>query len=251
MAQKFLLQALERLDPTQFSRVRAAVACALGKFQQPQREEMAHQSAQALQKVLEAGDISYRVEFAAAEALGKTRTEGSVDLLTKLIARPNWNNYVQRGIFSGLGSTGEDRVVDIMAGYLLNTSNHPTLRRGAAVGLGQVGRQRHLYSQEARERAVTTLCVAVEHDSWGPVRSAAAQALMELHEKRAIEILERRAVQELDSGVQRSMRVAAHALRTSDEKQEQMKQLRKDLDELREENRKLKEQLNELEARIK
>jgi aminopeptidase N len=251
MAQKFLLQALERLDPTQFSRVRATVASALGKFQQPQREEMAHQSAQALQKVLEAGDISYRVEFAAAEALGKTRTEGSVDLLTKLIARPSWNNYVQRGIFNGLGSTGEDRVIDIMAGYLLDTTNHPTLRRGAAVGLGQVGQQRHLYSQEARERAVTALCVAVEHDSWGPVRSAAAQALMALHEKRAIEILERRAVQELDSGVQRSMRVAAHALRTTDEKQEQMKQLRKDLDELREENRKLKEQLSGLEARIK
>jgi aminopeptidase N len=251
LAQGFLLQALETLDPTQFSRVRAVVATALGTFQHPQREEMARQSAQALQKVLEAGDISYRVEYAASEALGKTRTEGSVDLLTKLIERPSWNNYVQRGIFSGLGATGEDRVVDSMAGYLLNTSNHPTLRRGAALGLGQVGRQRYLYSQAARERAVTALCVAVEHDSWGPVRTAAAHALSLLREKRAIEVLERQAAQEPDSGVQRSMRLAAHTLRTTDEEQEQVRQLRKDLDELREENRKLKERLSNLEARIK
>jgi aminopeptidase N len=125
------------------------------------------------------------------------------------------------------------------------------LRRGAAVGLGQIGRHRHLYSQAARERAVTALCVAVEHDSWEPVRSAAAHALSALREKRAIEILERLAAQEPDSGVQRSMRVAAYALRTTDENQEQVKQLRNDLDELREENRKLKEQLSNIEARIK
>ncbi len=251
LAQKFLLRALEKLDPTQFSRVRAVVATALGQFQQPQREEMARESAQALQKVLEAGDISYRAEYAAADALGRTRTEGSVDQLEKLIERPTWNNYVQRGIFAGLAATGEDRVVDIMTSYLLNTTSHPTLRRGAALGLAHVGRQRHLYSQAARERAVTALCVAVEYDSWEPVRSAAALALRALREKRAVAVLERLAARELDSGVQRDMRVTAHTLRASDENQEQVKQLRKDLDELREENRRLKEQLSNLEARIK
>jgi aminopeptidase N len=251
LAQGFLLQALERLDATQFSRVRATAAVALGKFQAPQQEELALKSAQALQQVLKAGDISYRVEYAAAEALGKTRTEGSVDVLAQLVERPSWIHYVQRGIFCGMAATGENRVVDIMTGYLLHVNSYPTLRRAAAVGLGHVGRYRHQYSQEARQRAVAALCVAVEHDSWGPTRSAAALSLMSLREKRAIDVLERQAAQELNSGVQRNMRVAAHVLRTTDESEEQVKQLRKDLDELREENRKLKEQLGELEARIK
>jgi aminopeptidase N len=251
LAQGFLIQALEKLDATQFSRVRASAAAALGKFQAPQQEELARKSAQVLQQVLEAGDISYRVEYAAAEALGKTRVAGCVDLLEKLIERPSWLSYVQRGIFSGMAATSEDRVVAIMTSHLLHMSNHPTLRRAAAVGLSQVGRYRHLYSREARQLAVTTLCVAIEHDSWGPTRSAAAQALMSLREKRAIDVLERQAAQELHSGVQRNMRMAAHVLRTTDENEEQVRQLRKDLDELREENRKLKVQLNELEARIK
>jgi hypothetical protein len=40
-------------------------------------------------------------------------------------------------------------------------------------------------------------------------------------------------------------------LRTGDKADEQLKELRNDLDKVREENRKLKEQLGTLEARIK
>jgi aminopeptidase N len=72
-----------------------------------------------------------------------------------------------------------------------------------------------------------------------------------LGEKRAISVLERSARHELSSGVQRHMRIAAHELRTGDKSDEQIRQLRKDLDDLREENRRLKEQFAALEARIK
>lgn len=47
------------------------------------------------------------------------------------------------------------------------------------------------------------------------------------------------------------MRVAAHVLRSGDKSDEQLKQLRSDLDQVREENRKLKEQLGAIEARLK
>ena len=47
------------------------------------------------------------------------------------------------------------------------------------------------------------------------------------------------------------MRVAAYVLRTGDKTDEQLKQLRKDLDQVREDNRKQKEQLEALEARVK
>jgi aminopeptidase N len=250
-AQTALIKALTDLDARQYSRLRATIAGALGKFQAPQQAELAQRSAMALRSLLEAGDVSYRVESTAAEALGRTHSEGSVDLLVKLIERPSWTNFVQAGIFRGLGATGDDRVVDIIAGHLDNASNHPTLRRAAAGGLMAVGNNRHLYSEEARQRAVTALSNAVEHDSWGPARSMAASALGALGEKRAIAVLEHTAIPELDDGVKRVMRVAAFTLQSSDKSDEQLKQVRKDLDELREENRKLKEQLGALEARVK
>ncbi|HLZ58933.1 MAG TPA: M1 family aminopeptidase [Ktedonosporobacter sp.] len=250
-AQAALIQALQQLDPTAFSQVRAAVARALGTFQAPQRAEMAQRSAQALRSALKKGDVSYLVESASAEALGQTRTEGNVDFLVKLLDRPSWTNFVQAGIFRGLGQSGEDRVIDIMASYAANAENHPTLRRAAIVGLNTVGQNLHLYSEEARQRAVTALINAVEHDSWAPVRRMAAVGLAAFGEKRAISALESTATTELDDGITRSMRFSAHALRTGSKGDEQVKQLRKDLDDVREENRQLRDRLGSLEARLK
>ncbi len=250
-AQTALIEALEQLDPTELSRVRVAIADALGQFQAPQRAELAQRSTQALRAVLERGDVSYRVESAAAAALGKTRTEGSVEVLTKLLERPSWMKIVQRGVFNGLGASGDDRVVDIIAGYLGNPESYPMMRSAAANGLWTVGRNRIEYSENARQHAVTALCNAVEHDTWSPVRTVAAMALAPFNEKRAIDPLERAASRELDSHTQRQMRLTAHALRSSEKDEEQFKGIRKDLDEMREENRKLKEQLGALEARVK
>jgi aminopeptidase N len=172
-------------------------------------------------------------------------------VLTELLERPSWVNTVQRGIFTGLAATGEDRVIDVMADYLMNTQHHPTLRSAAGAGLWAVGRNKHLYSEAAKQRAVTALCNAVSHDSWAPVRRVASSALMALGEKRAIDVLGRTAARELESFAQRQMRVAAHTLRSGGKNDEQFTSLRKDLDEMREENRKLKEQLTALEARVK
>jgi aminopeptidase N len=258
-AQDALLQGLQELDPTEFSRTRAAIAGALGRFQVPQQAELAERSAQALSTLLEKGDVSYLVESAAAESLGKTRTAGSVDQLLMLMDRPSWMNIVQRGTLRGLAASGENRVIDYIAAYLGETravdgrreANHPTLRSAAAYSLEALGQNRHLYSEDARQRAVTALSDAIEHDSWEPVRGISALALMSLGEKRAIGVLERVASHELESWPQRAMRLSAHALRTGDKADEQLKQLRKDLDQLREENRKLKDQLGALEARVK
>lgn len=258
-AQDALLQGMQELDPAEFSRVRAAIAGALGRFQAPQQAELAERCAQVLSALLEKGDVSYLVEAAAAAALGKTRTAGSVDQLLKLLGRPSWMNIVQRGILRGLAASGEDRVVEQIVGYLGEThtvdgqreANHPTMRSAAAHGMEVLGKNRHLYSEEARQRAVTALSDVIEHDSWEPVRGIAALALMELGEKRAIGVLERIASHELESWPQRAMRISAHALRTGDKADEQLKQLRKDLDQVREENRKLKEQVGALEARVK
>ena len=123
-------------------------------------------------------------------------------------------------------------------------ADHPTMRAAAAQGMRTLGENQYLYSEEARQRAVTSLIQSIEHDTWEPVRAISAHALMSLGEKRAISVLDRVAGHELESHVQRDdMRVAAHALRTANKTDEQLKQLRKDLDQVREENRKQKEQL--------
>lgn len=250
-AQAALIEALGNLDPKRFSRVRETIAYSLGNFQAPQSLELAQKSAQALRIILEQGDVSYMVEGSSAEALGKTRVEGNVDFLLRFLNRPSWMSYVQRAIFRGLGLSGEERVIDILTSYLSNYHNPLYVRQGAAVGLLQVGSNLHLYSEAARQRAVNALCEAVQHDSWEPTRAAAARALATFGDKRAIAALETATNVELDDGVKRAMRVAAHTLRTSAKGDEQYKQLRKDLDEMREENRSLREQLAAIEARLK
>lgn len=249
-AQTALLKALQELDPKQFSRVRAAIARALGTFQAPARAAQAQRSADALRTLLSKGDMSYRVEIAAAEALGQTRTEGVVDFLNGLLERPSWNNMVQRAIFTGMASTGEERSIDLISNHLTNPGSHPMLRTAALTGLRTVGGNRHLYNEDARQQAVTTLCNIAEHDTWAPARGAAAYALSLFGEGRAASLLDRLAVDELDTHVVRVMRLAAYGLRTGNKQDEQFKQLRKDLDELREENRALKETLASIEARL-
>ncbi|HTK06961.1 MAG TPA: M1 family aminopeptidase [Ktedonobacteraceae bacterium] len=250
-AQTALLNALQTLDPETFSQARIAVVNALGKFQAPQQSEQAQRSAQALTALLEQGDISYRVEAATAEALGHTHTPGVVETLEKQLARPSWMYTSQRGILAGLAQTGEDRALELIENYMTNASSYPTLRRHAANALVVAAHLSYLYSEAARQQAVTSLLYAVEHDVWGPVRGSAARALLAFNERRAIPTLERVASQELDDGVQRVVRLAVHGLRNNDKGDDQLKQLRKDLDEVREENRKLREQVSSLDARIK
>lgn len=258
-AQDGLLQGMQELDPTAWSRTRAAIARALGNFQAPAQTDLAERSAQALGTLLEKGDVSYLVESAAAEALGKTRSTGCVDQLMKLIDRPSWKDIVQRGIFRGLAATGEDHVVEYLAAYLgemravdgRRETNYPTLRFAAGLGMLMLGHNHYLYNEKVRQRAVSVLSTAIEYDPWEPVRSISAVALMTLGERHAIEVLERAARHEVESPAQRAIRLAMYNLRISDRTHEQLKQLRKDLDQMREENRKLKEQQNALDARIK
>ncbi len=249
--QAILLQALQELDAKQFSKARIAVAEALGQFQAPQQAELAERSAQALRTLLEQGDVSYRVEATAAASLGKTHTTGNLELLTQLLERPSWNDMVQSGIFTGLGASGEEGAVAILVANIGNAQRRPTFRIAAIRGMFTLAENRYLYSEEARQRAVTALCHAVEHETWNFARAIAAFALQALGEKRAIEALERAASREVDSRFQRTMQMAAHKIRNADKPDEQFKQLRQDLDQVREENRKLKEQLGSLEARVK
>ncbi|GCE10166.1 M1 family aminopeptidase [Tengunoibacter tsumagoiensis] len=250
-ALNILIQALNELDPRQFSRVRSTIARRLGTYQENKQPELAQRAAETLRALLEKGDVSYLVEAGAAEALGQTRTAGSVEVLDQLFQKPSWNYYIHRSIAAGLGATGEEKAVAILTRALYNSENYPSLRMAAALGLQAVGSNRLLYSEEVRKQAVTALSHAVQHDSWSPARQASAAALMSLGDASVAGLLDTTAKSELDDGAKRRMRLAAHNLRQNKKDDEQLKLLRKDLDDVREENRKLKEQLAAIEARLK
>jgi aminopeptidase N len=249
-AQEVLLRAMQELEPHAWSRVRAVVAKALGDFQAPQQAGLAQRAAEALRPLVTEGDVSYLVEQAAAEALGKTRVAGLLEPLRAAIARPSWHSLVQQGAFKGLAASGDEQAAGLIAGYLDATRCEPTLRLAAVMGLQQLAEVRYLYSEQIRQQAVTALCEAVEHDPWQPVRLGAAVALQLFGEKRAIPVLERAVTRELDTRVLRALRVALHCLRSGDGTEEQLRRLRQDLEQLREENRLLKEQLAALRARL-
>jgi aminopeptidase N len=250
-AQDVLLQALRQLDPRAWSRVRAAIAQALGRFQAPAQADLAQRSAEALVPLVRDGDVSYLVEQAAAEALGRTRVPGVVEHLQAAIERPAWLSIVQRGIFSGLAATGDESVIGTIVTYLASSRYHPTLRYAAAHGLLVLARYAHLYSEAKRQQALTALCEALEHDPWGSVRQLAAMALQLFGEQRAIPALERAAARELETRALRAMRIALYVLRSGDTTAEHLQLLRQDLEVLREENRRLKEQVTSLEARLR
>src|SRR5438876_7572007 len=106
-------------------------------------------------------------------------------------------NVVERGICVGLGESGEDRVVDVIASHLNDSSRPLMLRLSAVAGLLAVGRNRYLYHEEVRQKAVTALAQAVEHDTWEPVRSLAATALISFGANRVIPLLEQSASHEM------------------------------------------------------
>ncbi|WP_376793491.1 M1 family aminopeptidase [Thermogemmatispora sp.] len=249
-AQTSLLRALGELEARQWSRVRAAIARALGRYQVPQQSTLAQRAAEALRPLVSEGDVSYAVEQAAAEALGKTRVAGVLDVLQQAIGRPSWQAYVQQGIFRGLACSGDERAIPLILDYLDPNRQPPLWRLAAAHGLQTLAQERHLYPEPAWQQAVTRLCEAVEHDPWEAVRQRAAVALQLFGDRRAIPALERAAARELNTSTLRTMRVALHMLRSGGETGEQLGLLRQDLETLREENRRLKEQLAALETRL-
>ncbi|MBX5450753.1 MAG: HEAT repeat domain-containing protein [Thermogemmatispora sp.] len=249
-AQEILLRALHQLEAREWSRVRATVARALGRYQVPQQSALAQRSAEALIPLVNDGDVSYAVEHAAAEALGRTRVAGVLEVLQRAIARPSWQACVQQGIFRGLACCGDERAIPLILDYLDASHQPPLWRLAATSGLQELARERHLYRETSWQQAVTRLCEAVEHDPWEAVRQGAALALQLFGERRAIPALERAAARELETRALRSMRVALHVLRSAGQADEQLAQLRQDVETLREENRRLKEHLAALETHL-
>ncbi len=246
--QRALEALLAGLARAEHPRARRAIVNALGSFRLPEQPELAERAAVALSEVLAKGDPSYFVESAAASALGRTRSAGAFDTLTGALDRPSWNEVIRSGIFGGLAALGDPAVAPVLAEW--TGSTRPIQARSAAAGaLGALAGDHRLDSGPARQQMVEALLAALD-DPWLPVRRAAARSLAAMHETSALGKLDERASREVDGTVIRSMRLAAKAIREGKAPNDEVRQLRTDLDEMKEENRTLRQRLEALEARL-
>ncbi|HEV7128606.1 MAG TPA: M1 family aminopeptidase [Ktedonobacterales bacterium] len=226
---------------------RRAIAAALGQFRAPEQAALAERAAGALEDLLQAGDPSYFVEAAAAEALGRTRTGHAFDRLVGLLDRPSWNQTIRAGAFAGLGELGEPRAVEVVATWMLDRQQPMDVRASAAAGLATLARTHRIEPGEAHARAIDAAGAALD-DPWEGTVFQALGALSAFGDVKAIPAIERFIAHHVDSHGIRVAREALLAIRRGHSRDQETRRLRTDVDGLREDNRKLRERLVALEA---
>jgi aminopeptidase N len=195
-------------------KARRAVFRALGEF----REERA---ADALLKVVDEGDASYYAEAWATAALGRTRT-----------------------VFQGLGDLRDERGVDVLIEWS-RYGRPPNSRGTAASMLGQLG---EVVPEHRKEDIVDHLITLID-DPWFRTSMSAIDGLSTLKASKALPHLQRAADTALDGRTVRTARLAVKAIREGQDKGDEVKKLREEVDKLVDENRSLKERLDKLEAK--
>ena len=206
-------------------RVRRAVAAALGAFR---HDEIA---AEGLLEMLGLSETSPGVLHDAAFALGRTRVEEAGAALVELFDRVSWNDMAWRGAVSGLGELRDDEYVD----HVLACTG-PTcpdgVRAAATAALTHLGRD----DDNVRERLEELV-----EDRWLRVQVCAALALAERRDAKSVPVLRRAAQQATDGRVMRTCRVAADTIATGRGQEEELRNLRQQLEELRVEVGKLRD----------
>ncbi len=217
-------------------KARRGVVAGLGQFRHDEK------AAAALAGVLRAGDASYYVEAAAAQALGQTRSAKAFDVLTTVaMKKESQSDVIRSSALSGLTELKDERTIPIAIEWTRRGKSNP-VRGAAAFALGRLGQ----LSDRAKDQSFDRL-VELLPDEWLRVRMNAVSALAELKEPKAVAELERTRTRDLDGRVVRSAREAMRRIREGADKGEEVKKLREDLDKLLEDNRALRDRVEKLE----
>lgn len=237
------------LTTTEHPKARRAVAAALGEFHASERPEAAQKAATALQRLLDHGDRSYRVEAEAATSLGKTRVAGVFSTLSALMQRRTWMEIVTDGVAQGLGYSATPEAANLLAHTLIDQGNPMLVRSAAALGLRALITTNRLDPQSPTHITVREALIVALRDPWIRARLFAPLALKGLDDPAALPALEASIEGEIESHAKRYLRDAAHALRKGKKGEADIRRLRRDLDEMREENRKLRDRITVVETK--
>jgi aminopeptidase N len=219
-------------------KARRAVVRALGEF----RDERA---AEALEHVIDQGDASYYVEGAAAAAIGKTRSGRAFPAIERSLAKESMNDTIRSAAFDGFSELKDERAVPIAMDWT-RYGKSLNVRGAATAALGKLG---EVAPDHVKEDVIDHLIQLLD-DGWFRSQQSAIGALEDLKATKALPHLERTAQRALDGRVVRSARLAAQAIRQGQDKGDEVKKLREEVDKLVDENRTLKDRLDKLETRL-
>lgn len=229
-----LLQSLTVQNP----KARRAVVQSLGEF----RDESA---AEALLSVMEKGDTSYYVEADAGKSLGKTRSPGAFAALERAAEKSSFGEIIRALALEGFAELADERAIPLALSWA--RYGRPQQARSAAISaLGRLAK----YTGEKDKEEIRDALVQLLDDPWLRVKLTAVAALEEMKDTKAIPALERLAQADLDGRVQRRAREAVAAIRQGQDRGDDVKKLREDLDRALKENRELRDRLDRLEVRV-
>jgi aminopeptidase N len=223
----------DAISTTAHPKARRGIVEALGCFRHDEA------AADALIRVIEAGDASYFVEAEACLALGRTRSRRAGAVLRSALDRDSFLDVIRQHVYRGLA---EARDADAL-GALLAASEYGRVshgRRAAIAALAALVRgRRDREALDARERLESYL-----RDPDYRVQAAAIEALAALGEDEALAPLRALVDREIDGRLRRRAREVIRDIGDGRAHTEQLETLRADLEQLRAEAVRLRERLD-------
>jgi aminopeptidase N len=227
------LDALLETVNVKHPKARRGVVRALGEF----RSELA---AETLLTAL-TRDESYYVEAESARSLGKTKSVKAFDALVNAFrTKKSYRDIIKSYALEGLTELKDIRAIPVIlegTKYGLNFR----VRETAAKMLGKVGGS----NQMAFERLIELL-----RDKNLHIRIAAASALRDLHDPRALPELERTLQADVEPDVRKAVRRTIFVIRDFHEKGAEWGKMQGQIEELRQENRSLLQRIDMLEKQV-
>lgn len=209
-------------------------------------------SYEALKKIVLTGDESYYVESSAIKNLGSIVTGNLIDKQEEVITiyeqileqKSAWNEIIRSGAISGLSNLKtSEKAADLIAKYTELGIPQP-LRLTAIRCLGAV----------AKGQKVEKLAVILEKfesiltDTFFLTQMALIGGLSQIEDSQAISLLSNLAESTPDGRVKRRAEEAINKVRSKLGAEQNLKDLRQEIDELKQQNQDLKSRLAKLET---
>ncbi len=213
-------------NPDVDSKVRSAFADSLGKFYKDT------DALNMLEKILKI-ERKYMPISKALESIGEIKHEKSFELLSSAKLKTSWSEIIRRGILSGFGNLKDKRGQEIAIEFT-SLGYDQRLRASAITALGKIAEH---------DKSILPLLFKALRDEYFQVRSAAVQAIKNVGEVDAISELEITYDMELDAHIKRSIRNAILSIQKGKKENDELRNLREEIEELKRNYKELKEKI--------
>lgn len=207
-------------------RVRRECVAQLDEFPRIERVEA------ALRKIVETGDVSYRVETEAIRSFGRIAPDDAVAVLELALERPSLNETIRSAAIDALADTQSPEAIPLLASWC-ERGKPLTLRRDAIRAINRMADAGAL--SEEQRTSLTTKIAPYLAATEPRLRSATCRCLRALGAaaESTVKELNRIARNDDNEEVRKAARDAADAIRKDDPLKKQVDDLRKQIDRLK------------------